>query len=397
MALVPGTSRGFDFVQMAKEAVCDRECTIIDTSDYATDTELALPRADPSTLPAATDPGEQVRWYFYSSGTAAAPKGAMHTDSSVMASSNAQIAYIGLEPDDLSPVPFPITHIGGIMLLSAYLRIGARLLLIEAFDPNTSPELMAAHGATLLGSATPFFHAYLAAQRRHGEQPLFPKLRELQAGGAPITPELNAECLSVFGMPIYNQWGLTEFPAATCLGPDDPPEKFEGTVGRMAPGTSIKTVGADGNVTPPGVEGELWVNGPQRCKGYVDSSLDLEAFDDDGYFRTGDLGLVDQDGYVRITGRLKDIIIRNAENLSAREIEDVLSEHPAIADVVVIGVPDARTGERACAIVVLVPGHDLPTLAELAEHCQSKGSPSKRSPSRSSWWTRSPATRWARC
>jgi acyl-CoA synthetase (AMP-forming)/AMP-acid ligase II len=297
----------------------------------------------------------------------------MHSDATAMASSNAQIAYIGLRDTDLFPIPFPITHIGGIMILTAYLRTGARLLLVETFDPVNSPVVMAEHGATVLGSATPFFHAYLAAQRRHGDQPLFPELRQLQAGGAPITPELNAECIRVFGTPIYNQWGLTEFPAATSLGEGDPPEKFNGTVGRMAPGADVKVIGFDGEPVPHGAEGELWVRGPQRLLGYVDSSLDADAFDAEGYFRTGDLGTIDADGFVRITGRLKDIIIRNAENLSAQEIEDVLNEHPAVADVAVIGVPDPVSGERACAIVVLAPGYETLTIPELAAHCQAKG------------------------
>jgi acyl-CoA synthetase (AMP-forming)/AMP-acid ligase II len=179
--------------------------------------------------------------------------------------------------------------------------------------------------------------------------------------------------MRVFGGPIYNQWGLTEFPAATSLGQGDPPEKFEGTVGRMAPGCEIKVVGFDGEVAPPGAEGELVVRGPQRLVGYVDPALDEEAFDDEGFFRTGDLGTVDADGFVRITGRLKDIIIRNAENLSAQEMEDVLSAHPAVADVAVIGLPDERTGERACALVVLAPGVDSISIPELAEHCIARG------------------------
>jgi acyl-CoA synthetase (AMP-forming)/AMP-acid ligase II len=270
-------------------------------------------------------------------------------------------------------MPFPITHIGGIMLMTAYMRVGSRLMLIEAFDPTASPILMAERGATLLGSATPFFQAYLAAQRRHGDEPLFPKLRQLQAGGAPITPELNAECIRVFGTPIFNQWGLTEFPAATSLGEGDPPEKFNGSVGRMAPGAEIKVVGFEGNVISDGCEGELWVRGPQQCQGYVDSSLDADAFDADGFFRTGDLGTVDADGFVRITGRLKDIIIRNGENLSAQEIEDVLDEHPAIADVAVVGVPDPISGERACAIVVLAAGYESLAIPDLAEHCKVAG------------------------
>ena len=322
--IVPGTYRGFDFAAMAIDAVGDGTCSIIDTSVYAADSVLGLPRGDAGMLAPVVDPGHTVRWYYYSSGTTASPKGAMHTDASVMAASNAQMAYTGMGDTDLLPVPFPITHIGGIMLLSTYLRVGASLLLLEGFDPIASPLVMAAAGATNLGTATPFFHAYLAAQRRLGDEPLFPKLRQLQAGGAPVTPELNAECMRVFGTPIYNQWGLTEFPAASGLGVDDPAAKFQGTVGRMAPGCSLKAIGFDGQVCGPDQEGELWVNGPQRLVGYVDSRLDAEAFDADGFFRTGDLGTIDSDGFVRITGRLKDIIIRNAENISALEIEEVL-------------------------------------------------------------------------
>jgi acyl-CoA synthetase (AMP-forming)/AMP-acid ligase II len=370
--VVPGTYRQFDFTAMARDAVPDG-CTVIDTSTFAADSKLSLPHGDPASLPLPVDPGRDVRWYYYSSGTTASPKGAMHTDTSVMASSNAQIASLDLAESDLFPVPFPITHIGGIMLLTAYLRVGAQLLFIEAFDPSTSPLAMSEHGATVLGSATPFFHAYLAAQREHGDEPLFPELRQLQAGGAPITPELNAECVRTFGSPIYNQWGLTEFPAATSLGVGDPPSKFEGSVGKMAPGCELKVVDFDGALMPTGDEGELWVRGPQRLAGYVDSSLDADAFDDEGYFRSGDLGTIDDDGFVRITGRLKDIIIRNAENLSAQEMEDVLAEHPSVADVAVIGLPDERTGERACALVVLAPGADPLTIADLADHCIARG------------------------
>ena len=377
---VPGVYRGFDYVEMARQATGDRACVVVGTNEFAADTEVALPRADAATLPAAEDPGNEVRWYFYSSGTTAAPKGAKHTDASVMSSSIGQIEYIGLRADDMFAVPFPITHIGGIMLLVSYMRVGARLLLIETFDPADSPLLMAARGTTILGSATPFFNAYLAAQRAYGDAPLFTELRHLHAGGAPITPELNAKCLEVFGTRIINQWGLTEFPAATSLAVDDPPEMFDQSVGRMVPGAEVKTVGFDGKIVPSGIEGELWVRGPQRCLGYVESSLDADAFDADGYFRTGDLGIVDERGYVRITGRLKDIIIRNAENLSAQEIENVLIEHPAIADIAVVGVPDQRTGERACAVVVLAPGHESLTIADLAVHCRAKGLATQKIP-----------------
>jgi cyclohexanecarboxylate-CoA ligase len=378
--IVPGTYRGVDFAAMVSEATAGRQCRILSLEDYIGDAELSLPRGAVATLPPYAEPSDPIRWYYYSSGTTAHPKGAKHTDASVMASSNAQIAYLGLESDDLIPVAFPITHIGGIMLLTSYARAGAQILLLDSFDPTTSPVTMAEHGATVLGSATPFFHAYLAAQKRNGDAPLFTKLRQLQAGGAPITPELNAECVRVFGARIYNQWGLTEFPAATSLAVSDEDYRFEGTVGRPAPGVVVKAVDPDGITLAPGVEGELLLQGPQCFGGYLDQSLDASAFDADGFFRSGDLGTVDSDGFVRITGRIKDIIIRNAENISALEIEETLVKHPSIADCAVIGIPDDRTGERACAVIVLAAGASPVDVAELSAHCRESGLAKQKAP-----------------
>jgi acyl-CoA synthetase (AMP-forming)/AMP-acid ligase II len=219
---------------------------------------------------------------------------------------------------------------------------------------------MAAHRPTILGSALPFFRVYLDAQRRHGDEPLFPDLRTCTAGGAPTPPELVRELVEGFGIRgVVQSWGLTEFPVATAARPDDPPQVLVDTIGKPTPGVSLRVV-----------DGELRVKGAQCFLGYVDPALDLEAFDEDGWFRTGDLGFVDDDGNVHITGRLKDIIIRNAENISAAEIEDVLLRHPDIADVAVIGVPDARTGERVVAVVVPEPGATV-TMETVAAHCRA--------------------------
>jgi acyl-CoA synthetase (AMP-forming)/AMP-acid ligase II len=139
----------------------------------------------------------------------------------------------------------------------------------------------------------------------------------------------------------------------------DPDDKLADTEGRPTPGVELIVVGLDGRRAGPGVEGEIRLKGPQVIRGYLDPSLDADAFDEDGYFRTGDLGIVDQDGYVTITGRLKDVIIRHGENISAKEIEDLLYTHPAVADVAVIGLPDPKTGERACAVVAVKEGHSF--------------------------------------
>ena len=164
----------------------------------------------------------------------------------------------------------------------------------------------------------------------------------------------------------------------------DPDEKLANTEGRATPGVEIKVVKLDGTVAGAGEEGELRVKGPQLCQGYLDSSLDAEAFDDDGFFRTGDLGNLDADGYVTITGRVKDVIIRKGENISAKEVEDLLFTHPKVADAAVIGLPDPASGERACAVVVPKDPADPPTLAELFEFCKADGPDGRRrSPSSS--------------
>ena len=153
------------------------------------------------------------------------------------------------------------------------------------------------------------------------------------------------------------------------------------TVGRPVPGVSVRVVDDNEHEVGQGEEGELRLKGPQCFLGYVDASLDVDAFDADGWFRSGDRGRIDPDGNVVVTGRIKDAIIRNAENISALEVEGVLATHPAVADVAVIGVPDPRTGERVCAVVVAAPGGDV-TVDVLAEHCAAQGLSRHKSPER---------------
>jgi len=152
-------------------------------------------------------------------------------------------------------------------------------------------------------------------------------------------------------------------------------------VGRPVPGVSVRVVDDSERQVAAGEEGELRLKGPQCFLGYVDETLNADAFDAEGWFRSGDRGRIDADGNVVVSGRIKDAIIRNAENISALEIEGVLATHPAVADVAVIGVPDSRTGERVCAVVVAQPGSDI-TLGALAEHCHAQGLSRHKSPER---------------
>jgi len=248
------------------------------------------------------------------------------------------------------------------------MQTGVELLMVETFDPAGTPQWLSDNGCTCAGAGTAFFLMYLNAQRNAPEGTrILPDVRIFNGGGAPKPDSLHGELMSMFGAPLINGWGLTESPINTMIHVDDPDEKKATTDGRACGGASLRTV-LDGVETPAGTEGELQVLGPQVCAGYVDSRLDAEAFTPDGWFRTGDLGVIDADGFVRITGRLKDIIIRKGENISAKEIEDLLYQHPAIADVAVVGLPtDDERGELACAVVVLAREQSV-TLPELTTY-----------------------------
>jgi len=193
------------------------------------------------------------------------------------------------------------------------------------------------------------------------------------AGAADVSPELMREAKERFGGAlVHRSYGMTECPMFTSGAPGDPEEKRFGTDGRPVPGCGARLVDEAGRPVGAGVEGELQVYGPQLCVGYLDPALNV-AFTPHGFLRTGDLAVVDDEGFIRITGRRKDIIIRKGENLSAKGIEDDLAAHPKVADVAVIGVPDAVSGERVCACVVLRPGAMSLTLAEVRAFMEARG------------------------
>ncbi|OHV40414.1 cyclohexanecarboxylate-CoA ligase [Parafrankia soli] len=372
LVVVPESWHGFGHGEMARSF--GPEVLALDL-DGPPGSALRLPEGDSTGLPAAPARADECRWIYYSSGTTADPKGARHTDASVIASSDGVVAGLGFGAGDVYPIAWPIGHIGGVSMLAAALRAGGTLVLFDAFDPAVTPERMAAHRPTILGSATPFFRAYAAAQRRRAGKPLFPALRACVGGGAATPEPVSREVAEVLGVPgVLGSWGLTEFPVATSETPTDAEPGT--TVGRPAAGVRVRVVA-----------GELRLKGPQCFLGYQDAALDADAFDADGWLRTGDLGDVDEQGRVRVRGRLKEVVIRNAENISAAEVERVLARHPAVRDVAVVGVPDERTGERVCAVVVVGPGGpggpgDEVTLAALVAHCRAEGLARHKCPER---------------
>jgi len=353
LLVVPSMWAGFDFEAMANgiaSAIKDEGGSL-----QVLVADKALPQGDPSILPPPPNPNDDaVRWYFYTSGTTADPKGAQHTDRTILASALGMNACLEVTEADRNAVVFPFTHIGGIGWLFSALAVGFPTVYIERFDPARTIALIQEHEVTMAGAGTPFHMAYLAAQRQlpDGDQ-LFPSVRVYCGGGAPKPPQLFYDVKAEMGgVGIVSGYGLTEAPIIAMGTVNDTDEQLAHTEGRATGTTQLRTVTLEGKPAGIGEEGEIRVKAPQLMKGYLDASLDADAFDEDGWFKTGDLGRIDADGMVTITGRVKDIIIRNMENISAKEVEDVLFGHPGIADVAVIGLPDPRTGERVCAVVV---------------------------------------------
>jgi acyl-CoA synthetase (AMP-forming)/AMP-acid ligase II len=375
LLVVPGEWRGFDFTAMAERIAGENP-----HPPKVLETSAALPDGDPSTLPPPPEPpatraDEPATWLFFTSGTTAEPKGARHSDGDLIVTARGMGDRMRCREGDRNLMAFPVTHITGPVWLASSLMYGLTNVITEAFDPRATPELGSKADVTLAGSATFFHMAYLAAQRAAPEGVrIFPRLRLCPGGGAPKPPALHEEVRAELGgLGIVSGWGLTEAPMLTMGSALDPDDKLATTEGRALPGVLLRTVSLDGVVTGPGEEGELRAKAPQMMRGYLDGSLDADAFDEDGWFRTGDLGVVDEDGFVRITGRVRDVIIGTGENVSAAEVEDLLHRHPKVTDVAVIGIPDAARGEMVCAVVAGTEGDEPLTVDEMVAHLTAAG------------------------
>jgi acyl-CoA synthetase (AMP-forming)/AMP-acid ligase II len=225
----------------------------------------------------------------------------------------------------------------------------------------------------MAGGSTAFYLAFLNEQRKDPSTPIMPTLRMMNGGGAPKPPEVFREVRAEMHLPVCHGYGMTECPMITMGMPSDTDEQLAYTDGAPVRGCEVRIVREDGSLAAPGEAGAVRVRGPMLFRGYVDPEQNATAFDADGFFDTGDLGVVRDDGHVSVTGRTKDVIIRKGENIGAVEVESVVYEHPSVAAVAVIGVVDTERGERVCAVVELVPDAAPLTLLALQEHCDAVG------------------------
>jgi cyclohexanecarboxylate-CoA ligase len=383
LLVVPSTWGGFDFEAMAR-GLTEGTATEVLVCDGKID------HGDPATLPPAPtdamdDPAAPVRWLYYTSGTTADPKGARHTDGALRAASLGMSERLHLAGDDRFALVFPFTHVAGALYIYAAMALGMTFIVDAAFNPATTIDLLRRENVTQAGAGTFFHQVYLKAQQDlpAGEQ-LFPGVRTFPGGGAPKPPHLHYEVKAAFpgSTGVVSGWGMTEAPIITMNDAGASDEVLATTEGPPVTGATVRVVTIDGREAGAGEEGELRVKGPQVTRGYLDPALDAEAFDEDGWFRTGDLGTVDADGNVTITGRLKDVIIRKGENISAKEVEDLLFPHPKVADVAVVGLPDDERGELACAVVVTAPGGEPITFDEMRHHLLGVGLITRKLPER---------------
>jgi acyl-CoA synthetase (AMP-forming)/AMP-acid ligase II len=366
--IVSSNSDSYDFFGLAKRVQEGfPELKVLALEDVPSETDRALPGF------VAPNPGEP-RFLIYTSGTTGSPKGVQHSDQSVIAGARAMHLSLETSPSDRQTLNYPFAHIGGIMNLVTMVATGSASVLVERFEPDRHVPLFRELKVTLPGAGPPFFRMYLGVQRKQPGESILPDARIFPGGGAPKTPTLHYEVRDeIGGEGIFTGYGMSEAPLIAGMLLDSPDEKKALTDGVPALGASIRLVDGDGNEVPVGEEGEIRVKGPQVFIGYVDQRLNEEAFDADGYFRTGDLGRFDEDGYLRLTGRLKDVIIRKGENISAKEIEDLLDVHAKVGQVAVVGVPDEERGEMACAVVVPVDPDDPLTFDEMVSYLEGAG------------------------
>jgi cyclohexanecarboxylate-CoA ligase len=371
--VVPGEFRGFDFPAFARRVIRD-----LDPSPEVMVLDDGMAEGDPATLPPPA-PGlspEQapVRWIYYTSGSTADPKGVCHTDQSLIAGGWGLAVALDMSPDDVGSIAFPYAHIGGPDYLVTMLSLGFPAVLLDAFSAPDALPVLRRHGVTMIGGSTAFYQAFLAEQRKHPQEPILPTLRLMSGGGAPKPPELHYEVQrEIGGRGTVHGYGMTEVPMIAQGSPSDTDEQLANTDGRPIVGIAVRIVTVDGRSAGPGEEGEIRLQGPMVFRAYTDPALTAEAFDAEGFFRTGDLGRLRADGHLRVTGRLKDVIVRKGENISAKEIEDLLYTHPRVQDVAVIGLPDRDRGERVCAVVQTVDGAEPLAFDEMVAFCREAG------------------------
>jgi acyl-CoA synthetase len=357
--IVPGKFRSADYTehldQIKDDLLVAPVIVVIGAGKLMLGTSLDEAMAGPLLQTPGEASADDPALLLFTSGSESKPKGVVHTHNTAIYGERALSGTLKLSSDDICFMASPVTHTSGFMHgILMTLMIGSTVSLLDIFKGDTAVDQMAASRATWTMGATPFLSDVVESMERSGKR--LPDLRYFLCGGAPI-PEVIVRRAQQVGLRVLSIYGSTESPPHTVTWPTDPIEAAWQADGRALPGIEVRAVDEDGRTLSPGQQGEQWSRGPHAFIGYLgEPELTKKALDADGWYRSGDLATVGADASVRIVGRIKDMIIRGGQNISAREVEDILLEHPACQTVSLIGIPDERLGELCCAVVICKPG-----------------------------------------
>jgi cyclohexanecarboxylate-CoA ligase len=365
--VAPRTFRGFDHEGMARGLQAGlpslQRVIVVDggaSDDF--DALLTTPEwekaEDARDLLTRSRPGpDDITQLIYTSGTTGEPKGVMHSANTLMANIVPYAERLKLGPDGIVLMASPMAHQTGFMYgLMMPVMLRASAVLLDLWDPAKAAALIRSEKVTFTMASTPFLTDLSRVVSESGEG--VPSLRTFLCAGAPIPGPLVEQARLGLGAKIVSAWGMTENGAVTLIKPEDDDKLAVSTDGCALPGVEVKVVDAAGRALPHGQTGELLVRSVSNFGGYL-KRPQWNNTDAEGWFDTGDLARMDADGYIRISGRSKDVIIRGGENIPVVEIEAMLYKHPAVAQVAIVAYPDERLGERACAVVVTKPGASL--------------------------------------
>jgi cyclohexanecarboxylate-CoA ligase len=370
--VVPKLYRGFDHSMMAEGMRAElphlKHLIVVD-GEGGSSFERTLLAAEPAGKNAGLRP-DDMSVLMFTSGTTGEPKGVIHTSNSLIGCTKALTERFGLDASDVLLVASPVGHMTGyaaVVLLSVYL--GGTMVLQDVWEPNRGVSLMARQNVTYTAASTPFLSDICDAVKAGAPRP--ESLRSFLCGGAPIPSVLIERAASELGIKVCSLWGMTEVLSGTLTEPSRASDKSPTTDGRALEGMEVRIVDFDGKPVPTGQSGRLLVRGCQMFTGYY-KRPELKTFEAEGWFDSGDLAYMDSEGYVRISGRVKDVLIRGGENVPVVEIENLLYKHPAVAAVAVVGYPDARLGERGCAFIVSKSGTTIDLAAMQAYLAECK-------------------------
>jgi acyl-CoA synthetase (AMP-forming)/AMP-acid ligase II len=351
---VPEIFRGFDYRAMLtrlKGQCPDLEHIIHVRSEEGVFDELIAGAA----TAALTEPDpNHVKLLLYTSGTTGAPKGVLHTHNTIDCEVRNFVQALGLGSGDVILMPSTLCHVTGYLYgIQMPISLGIPAVLMEVWSAAAAADLVESHNVTFMIGATPFLQEL--AQFSERERRPLPSLRLFASGGAPVPPSVVHTAERAFAdCRVFRVFGSTEAPTVTLGILDEAAADLRANTDGHVVGHEVCLLRRDGSICEEGDEGEIVTRGPELCVGYAWELND--AFDEDGFFHTGDLGRFDAHGCLTVTGRAKDLIIRGGENISPKEIEDVLYAHVAIRDAAVVAMPHTRLGETACAFVTLRDG-----------------------------------------